>query len=190
MSSCMTRKVVDTFIHSVISDLVDMSRRLFMLCKAAPSALSMIHFMYFIVDRRAASMTVDVEPHSSGLERNFLVRLFSQNDEVAFSDSYRTTKGVHELPRYHSSYLVLSDNNCLVNHTELNDDKSHHVIGIGKRIMVPPDAVKHLIKRKQFRVFMVLNANVANGGENELFASGSFARGSTSSLSSSTLTSK
>lgn len=52
MSSCMTRTVVDTSIHSVSPDLVDMSRRLFMLCKAAkaPSALPMIQFMYFIAD--------------------------------------------------------------------------------------------------------------------------------------------
>lgn len=55
MSSCVTRKVVHTSIHSVIPDLVDMSRILFMLCKAAeaakaPSALPMIHFMLFIVD--------------------------------------------------------------------------------------------------------------------------------------------
>lgn len=53
MSSCVTRKVV---IHpSVIPGLVDISRKLFMLGKAAeatkvPSALPMIHFMYFIVD--------------------------------------------------------------------------------------------------------------------------------------------
>lgn len=50
MSNCMTRIVVDTSIHSVFPDLVDMSGRLFVLCKAAkaakaPSALPMIHFM-------------------------------------------------------------------------------------------------------------------------------------------------
>lgn len=55
MLSCVTRKVVDTSIHSVIPDLVGMSRIIFMLCKAAeavkaPSALTMIHSIHFIVD--------------------------------------------------------------------------------------------------------------------------------------------
>lgn len=55
MSSCVTRKVVNTSIHSVISDLVGMSRIIFMPCKAAeavkaPSALPMIHFLHFIFD--------------------------------------------------------------------------------------------------------------------------------------------
>jgi len=58
MLSCVTRKVVDTSIYSVIPDLVGMSRIIFMLCKAAeaaeaakaPSALPMIHFIHFIVD--------------------------------------------------------------------------------------------------------------------------------------------
>lgn len=59
------------------------------------------------------------------------------------------------------------------------------MIGIGysaERIHGPPDDVKHLIKRKQFCTFMAMNVNVANGGENEAFASGGFARGSTSTL--------
>lgn len=55
MLSCVTRKVVDTSIHSVIPDLVGLSRIIFMLCKAAeaakaPSALPMIHFIQVILD--------------------------------------------------------------------------------------------------------------------------------------------
>lgn len=55
ISNCLTRKDVDTSIHSVISDLVGMSRIIFMMYKAAeavkaPAALPMIYFMHFIID--------------------------------------------------------------------------------------------------------------------------------------------
>lgn len=91
-------------------------------------------------------------------------------------DSCRIIKGVHEL---HRCYLCTQSQSG----TESSDDKSNHVIGIGYSIHGPPDDVKHLIRRKHFCTFMAMKVNVANGGENEAFASGSFARGSTSTLS-------
>lgn len=90
---------------------------------------------------------------------------------------------VHEL---HIAVILFSLTlNPLVNLKAFYDDKSHHVARIGysaARIMFLPDSVKHLIKRKQFCTFMVMNVNVPNGGENEPFLSGSSARDSTSSL--------